>query len=293
MSIRKMYDAKQLKAKRNNTFLVDSTELYMEPGYNIRDGEIDQDKVAAFCSSFMADEYVPAIGVDITDKGLRVNDGQHRYLGAQMAIAQGKERVLLEVVDVTGLSEAKKVALMLRANDGTPTSNIKRAEAYARMAADGLNAVQIAEEVKRSPSDVRNMLALARCPAGIKAQVSAGSMSYVTALKLHADHGDQAEEVAAQLQEEANQSGKEKVTPKQLAPKPPKEPKEPGEAKPGKFPAAKALRIAELSTQLEWVNGDEKRLASAEADESLTLRIPAGVFRELRDLLRLYQGGEQ
>lgn len=293
MSIRKMYDAKQLKAKRNNTFLVDSTELYMEPGYNIRDGEIDQDKVAAFCSSFMADEYVPAIGVDITDKGLRVNDGQHRYLGAQMAIAQGKERVLLEVVDVTGLSEAKKVALMLRANDGTPTSNIKRAEAYARMAADGLNAVQIAEEVKRSPSDVRNMLALARCPAGIKAQVSAGSMSYVTALKLHADHGDQAEEVAAQLQEEANQSGKEKVTPKQLTPKPPKEPKEPAEAKPGKFPASKALRIAELSTQLEWVNGDEKRLASAEADESLTLRIPAGVFRELRDLLRLYQGGAE
>lgn len=290
MSIRKLYDAKQLKAKRNNTFLVDSTELYMEPGYNIRDGEIDPDKVEAFCSSFMADEYVPAIGVDITDKGLRVNDGQHRYLGAQMAISRGKDRVLLEVVDVTGLSEAKKVALMLRANDGTPTSNIKRAEAYARMAADGLNAVQIAEEVKRSPSDVRNMLALARCPEGIKAQVSAGSMSYVTALKLHAEHGDRVEEVAEQLQEAANDNGKGKVTPKLLEPKAPKEPKEP---KPAKFPASKALRIAELSTQLEWVNGDEKRLASAEADESLTLRIPAGVFRELRDLLRLYQGGEE
>lgn len=283
MSIRKLYDAKQLKAKRNGaSWIVDFSELYMQPGYNIRDGEIDDEKVKAFCSSFMADEYVPAIAVDITDKGLRVNDGQHRYLGAQMAIAQGKERVLLEVVDVTGLSEAKKVALMLRANDGTPTSNIKRAEAYARMAADGLNAVQIAEKVKRSPSDVRNMLALARCPEGIKAQVTAGSMSYVTALKLHAEHGDKVEEVAAQLQEAANESGKEKVTPKQL---PPKEPKEP---KPAKFPAAKALRIAELATQIEMVT-DGAKLAKAKDDESMTLRITAGVLRELRDLLADYQ----
>lgn len=283
MSIRKLYDAKKLKVKRNSaSWWANFYDLHMQPGYNIRDGEIDDEKVKGFCSSFMAGEYVPAIAVDITDKGLRVNDGQHRYLGAQMALAQGKESVLLEVVDVTELSEADKVALMLRANDGTPTSNIKRAEAYARMAADGLNAVQIAEKVKRSPSDVRNMLALARCPEGIKAQVTAGSMSYVTALKLHAEHGDKVEEVAAQLQEAANENGKEKVTPKQLAPKEPKEPK------PAKFPAAKALRIAELATQIEMVT-DGAKLAKAADDESLTLRAPAGVLRELRDLLADYQ----
>ena len=283
MSIRKLYDAKKLKAKRNGaSWIVDFSELYMQPGYNIRDGEIDDEKVKAFCSSFMADEYVPAIAVDITDKGLRVNDGQHRYLGAQMAIAQGKESVLIEVTDVTGLTDAQKVALMLRSNDGTPTSNIKRAEAYARMAASGLNAIEIAEEVQRSPSDVRNMLALARCPEGIKAQVSAGSMSYVTALKLHAEHGDKVEEVAAQLQEAANENGKEKVTPKQLAPKEPKAPKA------AKFPAAKALRIAELATQIEMVT-DGAKLAKAKDDESMTLRITAGVLRELRDLLADYQ----
>lgn len=283
MSIRKLYDAKKLKVKRNSaSWWANFYDLYMQPGYNIRDGKIDDEKVKGFCSSFMAGEYVPAIAVDITDKGLRVNDGQHRYLGAQMALAQGKESVLLEVVDVTELSEADKVALMLRANDGTPTSNIKRAEAYARMAADGLNAVQIAEKVKRSPSDVRNMLALARCPEGIKAQVSGGSISYVTALNLHAEHGDKVEEVAAQLQEAANESGKEKVTPKQM---PPKEPKEP---KPAKFPAAKALRIAELATQIEMVT-DGAKLAKAKDDESMTMRITAGVLRELRDLLADYQ----
>lgn len=283
MSIRKQYDAKKIDAKRNGgAWLVNFNELYMEAGYNIRDGEVNPELVKAFCDSFMRGEYVPAIGVDVTDKGLRVNDGQHRYLGAEMAISLGKAKVLLEAVDLTGLTEAQKVARMLKANDGTPTSNIARANAYARMAAEWLNAVQIADEVSRSPSDVRNMLALARCPEGIKAQVTAGSMSYVTALKLHAEHGDKVEEVAAQLQEAANESGKEKVTPKQL---PPKEPKEP---KPAKFPAAKALRIAELATQIEMVT-DGAKLAKAKDDESMTLRITAGVLRELRDLLADYQ----
>lgn len=276
MSIRKQYDAKKVDAKRNGAaWIVNFKELYMEAGYNIRDGEVNPELVKAFCESFMRGEYVPAIGVDVTDKGFRVNDGQHRYLGAEMAISLGKETVMLEAVDLTGLTDAQKVARMLRANDGTPTSNIARANAYARMAADGLNAVQIAEEVRRSVSDVRNMLALARCPEGIKEQVSAGSMSYVTALKLHAEHGEAVVEVAEKLQEAANDNGKAKVTPKAI--------------KPAKFPAAKALRIAELSTQIEMVS-DEAKLAKADDDESITLRVPAGVLRELSDLLREYQG---
>lgn len=280
MTIRKQYDAKKIDAKRNGgAWLVNFNELYMEPGYNIRDGEVNPELVKAFCDSFMRDEYVPAIGVDFTDKGFRVNDGQHRYLGAQMALSLGKEMVRLEAVDLTGLTEAQKVARMLKANDGTPTSNIARANAYARMAAEGLNAVQIAEQVSRSVSDVRNMLALARCPEGIKEQVSAGSMSYVTALKLHAEHGDAVVEVAEKLQEAANDNGKGKVTPKLL----PKEPK------PAKFPATKALRIAELATQMEMVS-DAAKLAKANDDESITLRVPAGVLRELSGLLLEYQG---
>jgi len=280
MSIRKMYDAKKIEAKRNGAaWLVDFKELYMEPGYNIRDGEINPDLVKAFCDSFMRGEYVPAIGVDVTEKGLRVNDGQHRYLAAQMAISLGKDKVQLECVDLTGLTEAQKVARMLKANDGTPTSNLARANAYARMEAEGLNAVQIAEEVSRSVSDVRNMLALARIPAGLKERIKAGSISYVSALRLHTDHGDDAEAEAERLQQAADDAGTKKITPKVMAPKKPAK---------ASFPASKAMRLSEVASLIELVQGQETRASTGLDDEVLTLVCTVNVYREFAALVTEY-----
>lgn len=294
-SIRKLYDAKKLTAKRNGaSWIVSFTELYMEAGYNIRDGEINAEKVQAFCEAFTTGDYVPAIAVDITEKGLRVNDGQHRYLGAQMAIENGMADVMLEVIDVTGESEGKKVGRMIKANDGTPTSPVARANGYARMKADGMTNDMIAKEVGRSPSDVANFLALAACNDNIKGMVSAGQMSYVMAIEISKEHGEGAEQVATAALEKAKAAGKDKVTKKFTEPKPPKPPKE--KAEPAQAPAHHAFgkdklsRIAELAIQIEAVH-DESRIAGADDNESMTLRAPASVVRELRTLLNEYVGG--
>lgn len=300
MSIRKLYESKQITAKRNNTFLVAFEDLYMEPGYNIRDGEIDQESVDGFCASFMNGDYVPAIGVDITENGLRVNDGQHRYLGAQKAVSQGKADLMLEVYDVTELTPAKRVARMVNANDGTPTSPIARANAYARMKADGMTNDQIAKEVHRSPSDVANFLALASCPEHLKDMVKAGQMSYVMAIELAKEHGEDAPAVAAEALEKAKAAGKEKVTKKFTAPKEPKGPKEPAEpaapakpkAKPvqGEFTKDQLIQMADLAVQLERVGND--CLDHYTDDKFVMIRTSVQNWRNLSALIDCYLGAK-
>lgn len=303
MTIRKLYDAKKLNAKRNGgAWFVPFADLYMEPGYNIRDGEIDQEAVEGFAAAYAAGEYVPAITVDVTEQGLRVNDGQHRYLGAKLAIERGMASVLLEVTDVTGMPTGKKVARMVKANDGTPTSPIARANAYARMKEEGMTNDQIAKEVHRSPSDVANFLALAACPDDIKAMVSAGQMSYVMAIEMTKEHGDDAPAVAAEALEKAKAAGKEKVTKKFTAPAEPKAPKEPAAPAP-KAPKAKPepvqppfgkdqlTRLAELAVHVELVQGQEDE-ARWDDEQSLTLCCPAGIWKELAPLLNGYLGAK-
>lgn len=300
-TIRKLYDAKKLNAKRNGgAWFLPFADLYMEPGYNIRDGEINQEKVQAFADAYTSGEYVPAITVDVTEQGLRVNDGQHRYLGAKLAIENGLASVLLEAVDVTGVETGKKIARMVNANDGTPTSPIARANAYARMKADGMTNAQIAAEVHRSPSDVANFLALAECPQHLKDMVRDGHMSYVMAIEMHREHGDDSAEVAAAALAQAQAAGKEKVTKKftkgkqETIPDLEAKPKPEAPVMKEKAPAPviskdKLSRLAELATQIELVHNAD-RLAKAAPDESMTLRCPAGVWRELAPLLADYLG---
>ena len=56
----------------NKTYTVPLSELYVEPGLNIR--EIDQDHVAEFRDAFIAGESVPPLDVQVTEKGVKVID---------------------------------------------------------------------------------------------------------------------------------------------------------------------------------------------------------------------------
>jgi len=50
------------------TFLVPLAELYIEPGYNVR--EIDQAHVEEFRDAFIAGEFVPPLAVQVTEQGI-------------------------------------------------------------------------------------------------------------------------------------------------------------------------------------------------------------------------------
>lgn len=286
-TIGQLYKSKQTAATPRKVFWVPLAELYVEDGYNIRD--VDQAHVEEFRDAYLAGEYVPPLTVEVTQQGIKVIDGHHRFAGAKMAAETGLE-LRLEVNDITGTSEADKIALMVTSSQGKPLEPLERAKAYARLKAQGWTNDEIAKKVKRSPSDVANMLALAECPEPIKDMVRGGQMSYVTATELTRQHGTEAEAVAAQALEEAKAAGKDKVTKKFTEPKAPKAPKAKPENIQPPFGKDKLTRLADLAVHIELVHSDE-RLEDAEDDESMTLRAPAGVVREFMALVADYVGG--
>lgn len=286
-TIGQLYKSKQTAATPRKVFWVPLAELYVEDGYNIRD--VDQAHVEEFRDAYLAGEYVPPLTVEVTQQGIKVIDGHHRFAGAKMAAETGLE-LRLEVNDITGTSEADKIALMVTSSQGKPLEPLERAKAYARLKAQGWTNDEIAKKVKRSPSDVANMLALAECPEPIKDMVRGGQMSYVTATELTRQHGTEAEAVAAQALEEAKAAGKDKVTKKFTEPKAPKATKAKPEAIQPPFGKDKLTRLADLAVHIELVHSDE-RLEDAEDDESMTLRAPAGVVREFMALVADYVGG--
>ncbi|QZB86658.1 DNA binding protein [Salmonella phage seszw] len=182
----------------NKTYLVPVEQIYLEPGYNIR--EADEQHVEYFAQCW---------------EGIRILDGQHRYLGALRAIERGAPIVRIECKDFTG-DEADKIAFMVSSSQGKQLDPFERAKAYTRLKGFGWTNEEIAKKVGRSVSDVQMHLSRGDVPAEVKARISAGQISYTNAVAVTREHGDDAVKVIDEAVEEAKAQGKDKVTAKVL-----------------------------------------------------------------------------
>ncbi|HHT9074196.1 TPA: ParB/RepB/Spo0J family partition protein [Edwardsiella tarda] len=236
------------------TFLVPISELYVETGYNIR--EIDQEHVTEFRDAFIAGEFIPPLAVQVTDKGIKIIDGHHRYFGALAAAEQGTEIARLECKDFVG-SEADRVAFMVTSSQGKPLTALERAAAYQRLANQGWTSDEIAKRVKRSLSDVENHLQLLTCGDDLIAMVKAGEVAPTTAVALSREHGADAPQVARSQMDKAKAAGKKKLTRSAAIPQ---------------FSARKARRFLELLFDAN-VNAHESKITIPDSawDEAIAI----------------------
>lgn len=191
------------------TYLVPVSELYVEPGYNVR--EIDQDHVAEFRDAFVAGEYIPPLAVQVTEQGIKIIDGHHRYYGALMAIESGTEIPRIECKDFVG-SDADRIAFMITSSQGKALSPLERAAAYQRLINQGWEPAEVAKKVKRSLADVDHHLQLLACGDSLIEMVRTGEVSATTAVALSREHGTQASAVATEQMSKAKAAGKKKLT---------------------------------------------------------------------------------
>jgi len=258
-SLLSLYKAKEKNGTATTvkkTFLVPLAELYVEPGYNVR--EIDQEHVAEFRDAFIAGEFVPPLAVQVTEQGIKIIDGHHRYYGAKMASDEGHEIPRLECKDFAG-SEADRIAFMVTSSQGKALSPLERAAAYQRLLNQGWTPAEIAKKVKRSAADVDQHLQLLECGDGLIAMVKAGEVAPTTAVALSREHGPKAEAVAQVQMEKAKAAGKTKLTRSAAIPQ---------------FSAAKARRLAELLCGAEvFPHGDGSALELLPDTESEVIRI--------------------
>lgn len=189
------------------TFLVPLNEIYAEDGYNVR--ELNQAHVEEFRDAFIAGEYIPPLAVEVTEQGVKVIDGHHRFHGALLASEAGHEVMRLECKDFLG-TEADKIAFMVTSSQGLALTPIERGAAYQRLVNQGWTNAEIAKKVKRSESDILQHLQLQECSPYIKSLVRAGSINYALAIQINREHGVYADREAARLMKKAEESGKKK-----------------------------------------------------------------------------------
>ncbi|WP_304168276.1 DNA-binding protein [Lonsdalea britannica] len=223
--------------KVNKTYMVPISELYVEPGYNVR--EIDQEHVTEFRDAFIAGEFVPPLAVQVTDQGVKIIDGHHRYYGATAATESGHEILRLECKDFVG-SEADRIAFMVTSSQGKSLSPLERAAAYLRLKNQGWEPAEIAKKVKRSIADVSYHLQLLDCSDGLLAMVKSGEIAPTTAVALSQQHGSKAESVATEQMGKARAAGKKKLTKSDAMPQ---------------FSAKKARRLVELLVDAKFFDG--------------------------------------
>lgn len=216
------------------TYFAGLKEFYVEPGYNVRD--IDQAHVEEFRDAFILGEEVPALVVQVTEQGLKIIDGHHRYYGALLATEAGTEVARLECKDAKG-TEADRIALMVTSSQGRSLLPLERAGAYQRLMNQGWTEAEIAKKVKRSVADIEHHLQLLEVGDTLIGMVRSGEVAATTAVSLSREHGTKAGAVAEEKMAEAKAAGKKKLTKAAAIPQ---------------FNAGKARRLVELMAAFEF-----------------------------------------
>lgn len=237
------------------TYLLGVSELYTEPGYNVRD--IDQAHVEEFRDAYIAGENVPPLTVQVTSQGVKVIDGHHRWHGAKLAQEAGYE-IRLECKDFVG-NEAERIAFMVTSSQGRALEPLERAAAYQRLKNQGWEPAEIAKKVKRSVADVDHYLALLTVGDGLIEMVKTGEVAATTAVAMVREHGAKAETVAKTQLEKAKAGGKKKLTRAAAMPQ---------------FSATRARRLVELLAGAEnFAHGEASALGLSQQVEFEVLAI--------------------
>lgn len=245
------------------TYMVPIGELYLEEGSNIR--SVDQEHAEYMRDCWIDGSDLPPLSVEVTEKGIKVVDGQHRFIGAQLATAAGHDIPRIECKDFIG-TELDKLAHMAKSSQGKPITPIQRAGAYNRAKNQGHTSAEIAKAFGRSVADVEQHLQLLSCGDVLIGMVESGEVAATTAVALSREHGAKAGSIASEGLAKAKAAGKKKLSRSAAIPL---------------FNAAKARRLAELLVGAE--------MSGEAGNEHLVLA--EGTAEEVGQIIADYRAG--
>lgn len=166
----------QYGMKATKTFTVKLSALYIEDEFNVRE-ELDSEHISGIAEAYRNGLPVPPPVVQVTERGLKVIDGHHRYCAALEAKVER-----LEVKSFDG-DEAEAVKLMVVSSQGKNLNPVERAKAYQRLIDQGLSQDAIAKQLGRSKKDVSNHLTLIQASPRIVEAVRTGQLGYAAAVE--------------------------------------------------------------------------------------------------------------
>lgn len=266
-------------------------------GHNYR--KVDPERVEMFKQMYLDGKDVPPVLVALGDNDeLELVDGEHRVRAAIMA---GVKKI--PMTEFSG-SEKERLFAAWRFNQGSKGTAVENARAFLRMRENGYSNAEIARETGASEGTVANHLLLAMSGEEVMAMIEAGDVAATPVINMARSLGP--DKVLAALKEakQVNAAAAPAATGKS---------KKPAEKQEGQKFKTRKERITEKRlkrVQAEVEDEAEERRArvylkalmahlpnvelvdqgsnanveTAAADQSLTLRCPAGTWRELRGM---------
>ena len=214
-TLKEMASSKDLTSvKRGDLFKIDPRFLKEEEGFNIRNYETEEAlaHVESLTESMLAGGYIPPVVVRTDGKGnVFLVDGHCRHRAALKAIERGAEGLMLAAVNFKG-SDADRVELMLRSDDGLKFSPLETAHGYLRLYRMGLNLSDVAKRVGKSMSLVSQYIMLATSNMDVQRLVSEGKVSAAAAISVLQKHGEDSGRVLQETLDSAASQGEKKVT---------------------------------------------------------------------------------
>lgn len=221
MSYKQMIQEKQIK--RADAMKIALDNIHEEPGFNLRqEGEDLQASIEALCAHILDGGMLPALEVrEREEGGVWVVDGHRRRRAFIMARDKGAPIEFINIVAFTG-NDLDRLTRIMTSAEGRALSPLETAQGYKKLSAYGLSSDDIAQRIKKSRTQVDNMLLLANAPHAVHSAIQSGDISGTEAIKTIRQHKEKAGAVIAAAKAT---SGKKKVTAKVLKPSKEKEPK--------------------------------------------------------------------
>lgn len=191
------------------TFMVPFEELYTVEGEQGR--PLNKEHAEKMCELWMSGTDLPALLVEVTERGVKIIDGQHRHYGAYLAREKGHQIPRIECKDFIG-TPLEKLAIQTGSSEGLQITPIERAINYNKAKNQGHSIQEIAKAFHRSVTDVENHLQLLSSGDTLLDMVSSGEVSATTAMELSKKHGPAAGRIATEQLKKVKASGKKKLT---------------------------------------------------------------------------------
>lgn len=195
-------------------FAVDPRLLEVEEGFNAR--PLNAEHVAEMSLAWRNGAVFPPLEVRVEDGHIILVDGHHRHAAALDAIFKGYDIKSVDVRQFRG-NDADRVAHMITSAGGLPLTPLQLGLQYRKLIGFGWTEKQVSARVGKSLEHVRNMVLLGEANSDVHQAVNAGEISGTTAVALVKEHGTKAGKVIRDSLQQAQGSGKTKVTPALLA----------------------------------------------------------------------------
>lgn len=203
----------QGRAKMRDLPGVKLEDLYVKPGFNVRDHDEEYEAWLDAGVEFLRNKgRFPPLETWFNDDGkLEVIDGHGRVEIFKRAAAQGIKVEWIDVRPFEG-NDVKRMARVATSNSSKPLKPMEYAKVCAGLRALGLDNTEIAKELNTSRTTVDKALTLADANRDVQTLVAAGKVSATQAVKTVKQHKGKAGAALKEAIQKAETQGKGKAT---------------------------------------------------------------------------------